>query len=199
MVWIWYSIQQKPWSSTNVVQLYPFRGNWAPVMEWRGANISDPVDMKYLENRTIPNHNVTYTLTVPFHLIQLPYTCTTKFIASMRPTSTDAGNIPDYAFAWTSPGTDLFGQYIKHQHSWNSSQTTCTYSDTANVMTRSVSYYPRLCIFNVALPKCFVRELKSNWDLAGWYFSVLISVWGEFFSVLTKRNQFWSRSSYWFK
>ena len=77
--------------------------------------MSDPVDTKFVENRTTPNHNVTYTLTVPFHLIQLPYTCTTKFIASMRPTLTDAQNIPDYTFTWISTGNiDVSGDFRKY-------------------------------------------------------------------------------------
>ena len=91
-----------------------FRGNWAPVMEWRGSNMSDPVNTKFVENRTNPNHNVTYTLTVPSHLIQLPYTCTTEFIASMRPASIDAQNIPDYTVTWTSPANmNVSGDYLE--------------------------------------------------------------------------------------
>ena len=76
-----------------------FRGNWAPVMEWyelRGSSTPHPVDLKYVENRTESNNNVTYMFTINVTSAKLPYTCTTKFLASMRPSATISTNIPYY-------------------------------------------------------------------------------------------------------
>ena len=85
-----------------------FRGNWAPVMEWHEFNVSSiphSVDTKYVENRTESNNNVTYMFTINVTSAKLPYTCTTKFLESMRPNATNATNIPYYTFIWTSPST----------------------------------------------------------------------------------------------
>ena len=89
-----------------------FRGNWAPVMEWRGAHMSHPLDSRDVEKQTESNNSVTYIVTIPATSNELPFTCTTKFIASMRPTSTNATNTPNYKFIWTSPAsTNVSGDF----------------------------------------------------------------------------------------
>ena len=104
-----YKIQNR--STNEELQMWctvSFRGNWAPVMEWnelRGSNIPHPVDTKYVENRTEPNNNVTYIVTIPVTSIKLPYACKTKFLASMRPSATIATNVPSYTFDWISSST----------------------------------------------------------------------------------------------
>ena len=77
-------------------------------MEWnelKGSNIPHPVDLKYVENRTEPNNNVTYMFAINVTSAKLPYMCTTKFLASMRPSGTIATNVPSYTFDWTSSST----------------------------------------------------------------------------------------------
>ena len=56
-----------------------------------------------MENQTKSNNSVTYILTIPVTSVELPYTCTAKFVASMKPIATNAMNIPNYTFTWTSP------------------------------------------------------------------------------------------------
>ena len=80
-----------------------FGGNWAPVMVWSQDNATHSVADLDVVDQTIRNDSVTSTLTLSMDQIKhSQYTCTTKFIASMKPTSTNASNVPEYTFTWTS-------------------------------------------------------------------------------------------------
>ena len=84
-------------------QLY-FQGNWAPVMEWRLENNSRLETKLNVENKTVPNYHLIYTVTIPMaeSLDEERLTCTTTFNASMRSWMVRAINVPDYFHVWSS-------------------------------------------------------------------------------------------------
>ena len=76
----------------------------APIMEWREGG-SVKVITSDVINQTMANDSVSYSFTVPLNVSRksVRYTCTTRFIESMRPPSTDATNVPNLTLVWTSP------------------------------------------------------------------------------------------------
>ena len=86
-----------------------FRGNWAPVMEWRMVNMTESINGKNVYHKTTPNDSVISVLTLNSSLTAHRYTCTTRFIPDMRPPTTNATNVPNYTHIWTSPDILLHG------------------------------------------------------------------------------------------
>ena len=76
-----------------------FKGNWAPVMEWRMEN-SDLLITDGVTNRTTFNESLTSTLivNVPLGRSTPNYTHTTSFSEDMKPPNTNATNVPDYNY-----------------------------------------------------------------------------------------------------
>ena len=79
-----------------------FRGNWAPVMEWRTESETGPIMETGITNITIPDPNVTSVMTVGLNDTKdnVEYVATVKFSESMKPHSTTADNVPNYTFVW---------------------------------------------------------------------------------------------------
>jgi hypothetical protein len=81
-----------------------FRGNWAPMMEWKW-NDNKPLPSRMVTNLTTANTKINYTAIVPIDQSTngKNLVCTTRFQLSMKNPLTNATNLPDYTRTWTSP------------------------------------------------------------------------------------------------
>ena|SRR6218665_383772 len=88
----------------NLTCSIKFRGNWAPIMEWKAHNSTKVISIG-VNTTTVPNQLVTSTLVIPVLNGSRSYTCTTKFDLSGKPPTTTSINVPDYNVSWTHFGT----------------------------------------------------------------------------------------------
>ena len=80
-----------------------YRGNWAPVMEWK-HNASSVITSRHDVNVTDVYTSCVYTSLVNASrkVSGNSYTCRTYFTESERPQNTNATNKPEYRFTWVS-------------------------------------------------------------------------------------------------
>lgn len=87
----------------NLTCAIEFRGNWAPMMEWKERNSHDERVLSVGVNVVIlPNERVTSTLVMEVQEGSRNYVCTTKFHINGKPHSTTATNVPHYNRIWMS-------------------------------------------------------------------------------------------------
>ena len=91
-----------------------YRGNWAPVVEWRVGSADGPVIDTGISNETNAERNaITYTMTIQLNDTTTAdeYLATTKFVESMRPRSTTSTNIPTYNYTWICCEERVTGEF----------------------------------------------------------------------------------------
>ena len=99
------SNQTNPGLNSTLIHMWcmvPYRGNWAPTMEWRQVGVNKRI---LTENVTqyINGDGAISTITVLFtEPQQQEYTCTIRYIDAMRPNTTNATNFPDFIYVWNS-------------------------------------------------------------------------------------------------
>jgi hypothetical protein len=88
-----------------------YRGNVAPVMEWRRGGIDGAIIKEGIKNTTFKNENVTFTLNVKLNSSQAAtvntFTCITKLFDAANPNNMNVGDVLSYTFSWNFSGINL--------------------------------------------------------------------------------------------
>ena len=153
-----------------------FRGNWAPIMEWREEGSVNVITSDVI-NQTMANDSVSYSLTVPLNVRResVRYTCTTRFIESMRPSSINATNVPNLTLVWTSPLVNLCKKIIFASKSESKFPTfvahSCIQAQTCGIHAFGIINYIRLLYkitkfeinHNICNAYTFTQLIRDAW------------------------------------